>query len=148
VIDFPIAGRNLNHAWNHFDRRPSSASTGRVAGLALQRQLGLLPFGNIGSGVGHCPGLGIAGPDLILSFPIRKHSAMAKKKLLDDIKVQPDRFYRLPADVMRDRRFDDSERLEILKSWASQADEARAVQIGEVIAHVERRLAISNHAAE
>ena len=73
---------------------------------------------------------------------------MAKKKLLDDIKAQPDRFYRLPADVVRDRRFDDSERLEILKSWASQADAARAVQIGEIIADVERRLAIRNHAAE
>jgi len=33
---------------------------------------------------------------------------MAKKKLLEDIKIRPARFYRLPGDVMRDRRFCDS----------------------------------------
>ena len=42
---------------------------------------------------------------------------MAKKKLLEDIKARPGRFYRLPGDVMRDRRFDDTERLEILRAW-------------------------------
>ena len=30
---------------------------------------------------------------------------MAKKRLLEDIKASPARFYRQPADVMRDRRF-------------------------------------------
>ncbi len=39
---------------------------------------------------------------------------MAKKKLLEDIKAQPGRFYRVPGDVARDGRFDDGERLEIL----------------------------------
>ena len=36
---------------------------------------------------------------------------MAKKKLLEDIKLRPARFYRLPGDVMRDRRFAD-------RAWA------------------------------
>ena len=41
---------------------------------------------------------------------------MAKKKLLGDIKANPGRYYRLAGDVVRDRRFDDGERLEILKA--------------------------------
>jgi len=73
---------------------------------------------------------------------------MAKKKLLDDIRANPCRFYRLPGDVMRDRRFDDAERLEILKAWRDNADELRAQEIGQVIANIERRLSPRNHAAE
>jgi hypothetical protein len=73
---------------------------------------------------------------------------MAKKKLLEDIKAQPGRFYRLPGDVLRDRRFDDNERLEILKAWAGEAEEARASEIRGVLADIERRLAPKDHAAE
>jgi hypothetical protein len=73
---------------------------------------------------------------------------MAKKKLLDDIKANPGRFYRLPGDVVRDRRFDDSERLEILKAWGGESDGLRAQEIGQVIADIERRLTPRNHAAE
>lgn len=73
---------------------------------------------------------------------------MAKKKLLDDIKAHPGRFYRLPGDVARDRRFDDKERLEILKAWAGEADAERSVQIQGAIADVERRMTASDHAAE
>jgi len=73
---------------------------------------------------------------------------MAKKKLLEDIKSHPGRFYRLPGDVMRDRRFDDGERLEILKAWIGQAEEARASEIRSVIADIQRRLAPKDHAAE
>ena len=73
---------------------------------------------------------------------------MAKKKLLDDIKARPNRFYRLPGDVVRDRRFDDSERLEILKAWLGEAEPLREREIGQVIADIERRLAPRGHAAE
>jgi hypothetical protein len=73
---------------------------------------------------------------------------MAKKKLFDDIKAQPGRFYRLPGDVMRDRRFDNQERLEILKAWAAANDPMLAGQIGDAIADAERRLAHNDHAAE
>lgn len=73
---------------------------------------------------------------------------MAKKKLLEDIKAHPSRFYRLPGDVVRDRRFDDGERLEILQAWMGEADPLQAEQIGEVIAEVRRRLARNDHAAE
>ncbi|MBN9543964.1 MAG: hypothetical protein J0I19_00710 [Alphaproteobacteria bacterium] len=73
---------------------------------------------------------------------------MAKKKLLEDIKAHPGRFYRMPGDVARDRRFDDSERLEILEAWARDADAARLGQIEEAIADVRRRLTPNNHAAE
>ncbi|MGZ5921517.1 MAG: hypothetical protein ACXWLT_07100 [Rhizomicrobium sp.] len=73
---------------------------------------------------------------------------MAKKKLLDDIKANPGRFYRLSSDVLRDRRFDDGERLEILKAWRGEADGLRAQEIDQVIADIESRLAPRNHAAE
>jgi len=73
---------------------------------------------------------------------------MSKKKLLEDIKARPGRFYRLPGDVLRDRRFDDGERLEILKAWALDAEPVRAGEIGQVIADLERRTAPKNHAAE
>ncbi len=72
---------------------------------------------------------------------------MAKKKLFNEIKARPDRFYRLPSDVVRDRRFNDQERLEILKAWAGGSGSGRAADIGDVIADVERRLAPSGHAA-
>lgn len=73
---------------------------------------------------------------------------MAKKKLLEDIKMRPARFYRVPADVMRDRRFGDSERLEILRAWAALRQPEWTEQINEALADMERRLATSGHAAE
>lgn len=73
---------------------------------------------------------------------------MAKKKLFDDIKARPGRFYRVPGDVMRDRRFDNAERMEILQAWAAEGDPVLAGQIGEAIGDMERRLAPSDHAAE
>jgi len=73
---------------------------------------------------------------------------MAKKKLFEDIKAHPGRFYRMPGDVARDRRFDDGERLEILLAWARDAEAARMDQIEEAIADVRRRLTPNDHAAE
>jgi hypothetical protein len=74
---------------------------------------------------------------------------MAKKKLLEDIKVRPTRFYRLPSDVMRDRRFGDAERLEILRAWLNDADAAAvAPQIENAIRELENRGPFpSDHAA-
>jgi len=78
---------------------------------------------------------------------------MAKKKLFEDIQAHPGRFYRAPGDVMRDRRFDDGERLKILKAWMGEAEDARLSEIQTVIADLERRLtskdlAPKDHAAE
>ena len=42
---------------------------------------------------------------------------MVKKKLIEEISQSPMRFHRSPADVVRDRRFNDDERLEILGAW-------------------------------
>jgi hypothetical protein len=74
--------------------------------------------------------------------------AMTKKKLLDDIKARPGRFYRLPGDVLRDRRFDDGERLEILQAWFEDTDPTRAAEIRDIIAELERRATPKNQAAE
>jgi hypothetical protein len=49
---------------------------------------------------------------------------------------------------MRARRFDDAERLENMKAWIGEAEEARASEIKTVIADLERRLAPKDHAAE
>jgi hypothetical protein len=70
---------------------------------------------------------------------------MAKKKLLEDIKHHPARIYRTPNDVLRDRRFSDEERLDILRSWRD--GEETPGEIDAVITEVEGRLC-SNHAAE
>jgi hypothetical protein len=53
---------------------------------------------------------------------------MAKTKLLDDIKADPARFYPAPTDVVRDRRFSDPERLEILEAWER---DARALSVAD-----------------
>jgi hypothetical protein len=70
---------------------------------------------------------------------------MAKKKLLEDILRNPARFYRLPGDVLRDRRFDDGERAEILGAWAA-ADDARGPEIAAARSELESRGV--HHAAE
>jgi hypothetical protein len=72
---------------------------------------------------------------------------MTKKKLFDDIRQNPARIYRSPGDVLRDRRFDDSERLQILQAWRD-ADPAGKDEIAAIIAELESRLHISGHAAE
>jgi hypothetical protein len=69
---------------------------------------------------------------------------MAKKKLLEDIKLRPARFYRSPMDVGRDRRFNDEERLEILRAWMAMG--ADIPQIENLIAEIEARRI--SHAAE
>lgn len=69
---------------------------------------------------------------------------MTKRKLLDDILRTPARFYRVPGDVLRDRRFGDTERLEILRAWrATLQDDA---ETAANIAELEQRL--TAHAAE
>ena len=76
---------------------------------------------------------------------------MVKKKLINDIKNDPARFYRVPGDVIRDRRFRDDERMEILKAWesASQDDVESAPpvlqQVMEAKKELERRSDTSSH---
>jgi hypothetical protein len=53
---------------------------------------------------------------------------MTKKQLLEDIKTDPARFFRTPNDVIRDRRFTDPERLEILGAWER---DARALAVAD-----------------
>jgi len=48
---------------------------------------------------------------------------MTKRKLIEDIKHEPLRFHRAPLDVVRDRRFTDAERLEILSAWEREIRE-------------------------
>jgi len=72
---------------------------------------------------------------------------MTKKKLFEDIKQNPARIYRTPGDVLRDRRFGDVERLEILRAWRGVFDEQS--EIDTMIGELEARLNNANdHAAE
>ena len=74
---------------------------------------------------------------------------MSKKRLFDDIKQNPSRIYRAPGDVLRDRRFADAERLEILHAWREgEPAPAQAAEIDVAIAELENRLSIPGHAAE
>lgn len=67
---------------------------------------------------------------------------MPKKRLLDEIVQAPGRFYRMPLDVIRDRRFSDAERLTILEAWEQEArtgDQAQLPSIGAAREEVARR---------
>jgi hypothetical protein len=67
---------------------------------------------------------------------------MSKKKLVEDIRQNPSRFYRSPADVIRDRRFSDEERLVILEAWeAADETETVRVQVAEARRLIEERAA-------
>ncbi len=46
---------------------------------------------------------------------------MKKAKFLQDAKLDPARFYRNPADVMRDRRLTDEDRRQIIDAWERNA---------------------------
>lgn len=72
---------------------------------------------------------------------------MTKKKLLDDMLANPAKFYRTPGDVLRDRRFGDGERLEILRAWRD-AGQTGGDEIGAMIVELEQRLSVQDHAAE
>jgi hypothetical protein len=73
---------------------------------------------------------------------------VTKKKLLSDILQNPARIYRLPGDVLRDRRFGDSDRLEILRAWHEQGADTRVEEeIAALITELEERTA-NHHAAE
>jgi len=74
---------------------------------------------------------------------------MTKKKLLEDIRRHPARIYRAPTDVLRDRRFGDAERLEILRAWRDAQDDPGQGEIDAIIAELESRVCIAGgHAAE
>jgi hypothetical protein len=75
---------------------------------------------------------------------------VTRKKLLQDILQNPARIYRLPADVLRDRRINEEDRLQILRAWREQGAEARVEEdIAALIAELEERIRpASNHAAE
>jgi hypothetical protein len=78
-----------------------------------------------------------------------QEARVSKKKLFEDIKQNPARIYRMPADVLRDRRFSDAERLEILQAWRERLeDPADHGVIDAIVAEVERRHCASGHAAE
>jgi len=40
-----------------------------------------------------------------------------REKFLEDAKAEPARFYRMPNDILRDRRLSDEDRREILAAW-------------------------------
>jgi hypothetical protein len=69
---------------------------------------------------------------------------MAKKRLFEDILQNPARFYRVPADVLRDRRFCDEERGAILIAWQA-CDGDRGMEIGAALSELQGRV---GHAAE
>jgi hypothetical protein len=77
---------------------------------------------------------------------------MTKKKLIEDIKLNPARFYRTPSDVNRDRRFSNEERLQILEAWerdaravscdddSEESDSSRLRQVFDARAELEKRM--------
>ena len=47
--------------------------------------------------------------------------AMKKDKFVQDAKLDPSRYYRNPADIIRDRRLTNEDRLKILLAWERDA---------------------------
>ena len=72
---------------------------------------------------------------------------MSKKKLFEDIKQNPARIYRAPGDVLRDRRFDDAARLEILQAWSAVPGEPPE-EIDALIAEIRARMGAHDHAPQ
>jgi hypothetical protein len=60
---------------------------------------------------------------------------MTKKKLIEEIKLNPSRYYRAPSDVNRDRRFSNEERLQILAAWER---DVRALSLDDTEMEVQR----------
>ena len=60
---------------------------------------------------------------------------MKREKFLQDAKTDPSRFYRNPADIMRDRRLTPGDRRDILDAW-----ERSARDTGDVMRQELRRL--------
>lgn len=76
---------------------------------------------------------------------------MTKRKLIEEIKINPQRYYRAPSDVNRDRRFSDEERLQILAAWeremrsaeaGDETSDSRLRQVADAKAEVERRMPV------
>lgn len=81
---------------------------------------------------------------------------MKHAKLVEEAKRDPRRYYGQANDVLRDRRLNDQERLEILRSWERDArgmsvasDEAmdggepnRLGEVSRALLEVEKRLAV------
>jgi hypothetical protein len=60
---------------------------------------------------------------------------MKREKFLQDAKADPSRFYRNPADILRDRRLTPADRLAIVTAWEHVTREG-----GEVVRQELRRL--------
>lgn len=65
---------------------------------------------------------------------------MARKKLVEDIKRDPAHFYRRPNDVIRDRRFTDAERFEILTAWEQSVGVCDQSKVAEALLEAQRQL--------
>lgn len=82
---------------------------------------------------------------------------MKHVKLVEEAKRDPRRYYSQANDVLRDRRLNDEERLEILRSWERDArgisvasdenmtggEPPRLGEVSRALSEVERRLSIN-----
>ena len=57
---------------------------------------------------------------------------MKRARFVQDAKLDPDRYYRNPYDVIRDRRLNNKERLDILMAWELAIERGLASFNGEV----------------
>ncbi len=49
---------------------------------------------------------------------------MKREKFVQDAKAEPERYYRHPTDILRDRRLTDADRVDILGAWERREEEA------------------------
>ena len=75
---------------------------------------------------------------------------MKSSKLVEEAKLNPARIYQRPHHVLRDRRLDDTSRLEILHAWGARlrndahgiGPAAQIEDVEAVVREVERRLPV------
>jgi hypothetical protein len=137
--------KGLSDARNRSDYCAVAFVVGRLAVMATQPQLGLLSIWDAGSCAGDRVGAGASGPDVSCGG---LEVGVNRQELFEDIKRNPARIYRTPGDVLRDRRFGDPERLEILRAWRGVKGQPDVAALDATIAELENRLRIADgHAA-
>jgi hypothetical protein len=68
AIGFFRIAKGIGNARNYFDRCAPAVAFGRLAGLAVQQRLGLLPIGHSRPDIGGRPGARVIGPNLMPGY--------------------------------------------------------------------------------
>jgi hypothetical protein len=76
-------------------------------------------------------------PKLLLARPTAM--TMKRTKFVQDAKLDPGRYYRHPSDIIRDRRLNKEDRLEIVIAWEQRLEAAESpIGVEEKLSQLQR----------